>query len=158
MNKLATFFRESGTARFFIPLGIILIAFGICMFIINTNNKNYIKIEAVVSKIELIEESHYDANDTYVEATYNVYVKYNVDGKEYNEELGEFSTYKENDRITIYYNPDDPSQITQTKSLILPIAFIIGGCVSLVGGIISAANAIKRYNKMKEQEKEWKNE
>lgn len=158
MNKIVTFFRESGTARFFIPLGIILIVFGIVMFIINNNNRNYIKIEAIVSKTELVEDAHYDANDTYVEATYNVYVKYTVDGKEYNEELGEFSNYKENDKITIYYNPDDPKQITQTKSIILPIVFIVGGCISLVGGIISAINAIKRVNRMKEQEKEWASE
>ena len=35
MNKVFTFLRESQTARFFIPFGIILIAFGVFMFIVN---------------------------------------------------------------------------------------------------------------------------
>ena len=88
MNKLATFFRESITARFFIPFGIVLIVFGVIMFMINKENQNYIKIEAVVSKTELVEESYIDENGDTVEATYKVYVKYTVDGKEYDEELG----------------------------------------------------------------------
>ena len=157
MNKLITFFRESGTARFFIPVGIILIVFGIFVFIININNKNYIQVDAIVSKAELAEEAHYDENDNYVEATYNIYVKYIVDNNEYEEELGELSGYKENDNITIYYNPDDPTQITQTKSIIIPIILIALGCASLIGGIISAKNSIKRIKKMNEQERKWNN-
>ena len=158
MNKIATFFRESMTARFFIPVGIVLIIFGIASFIINSNNSNYIKVDAIVSKIELAQEAHLDENDNHVDATYNVYVKYTVDGKEYDTELGEFSNYKKGDKITIYYNPDDPSKITQTKSLILPIVITIGGIASLTFGIISGVNAIKKIKRMKEQEKGWANE
>lgn len=158
MNKIATFFRESITARFFIPIGIILIVFGVIVFMINKGNQNYIKAEAVVSKTELAEEAHYDIDDNYVEATYTVYVKYTVDGKEYDEELGELSGYKKDQKITIYYNPQDPSQITQTKSLILPVVIVIAGIASLVGGVLSGYNAIKRVKKMKEQERSWANE
>lgn len=158
MSKLATFFRETGPARFFIPLGIILIVFGIVVFIINSNNKNYIQVDAIVSKTELVEEEHIDEDGNSVDATYNVYVKYTVNGTEYEEELGELSGYKENEKITIYYNPDNPKQITQTKSMILPIIFIIGGCISLIGGIISAVDSIKRIKKMNKQEKEWNND
>ena len=158
MSKLATFFRESSTARFFIPLGIVLIIFGTIMFTINKENQNYIKTEAIVSKTELVEEAYINENGDNIEATYKVYVKYTVDGKKYNQELGELSGYKENQKITIYYNPEDPSQITQTKTLILPIVFIIVGLVSFVGGIVSGLNAIKKYKKMKEQERGWNNE
>ena len=128
------------------------------MFMINKENQNYIKTEAVVSRTELVEESYIDENDNTVEATYKVYVKYTVDGKEYEEELGVLSGYKKDQKITIYYNPQDPSKITQTKSLILPIAFVIAGMMSLTGGIMSGLNAIKRVKKMKEQERSWKNE
>ncbi|MBR2828169.1 MAG: DUF3592 domain-containing protein [Bacilli bacterium] len=158
MNKYATFLRESGTARFFIPVGIFLIIFGIAMFIINKNNQDYIKTSAIVSKIELVEETHIDENGNSVDALYKVYVKYTVEGNQYEEELGELAGYKKGDKITIYYDPDNPKKITQTKSLILPIAFIIGGCASLVCGIISAIHSIKRLKKMKEQEKRWNNE
>ena len=158
MNKLITFFRESITARFFIPLGIFLIVFGIFMFIINKNNQNYIKTDAYVSKTELVQESYIDENNNTVDATYKVFIKYTVDNKEYDTELGELSNIKKGDKITIYYDPNDPNNITQTKSLILPFVFIIGGIVSLVGGVISGYNAIKKYKKMKEQEKSWSNE
>lgn len=158
MNKIIMFFRESITARFFIPLGIILIVFGVIIFGINKENQNYIKTNAIVSRMDLVRESYIDENHNEVEATYNVYVKYSVDGKEYEEELGELSGYKENQEITIYYNPDDPVKITQTKSLVLPIVMILFGFVSFVGGIISGLNAIKRIKKMNDQEREWKNE
>lgn len=158
MNKIIMLFRESITARFFIPLGIILIVFGVIIFGINKENQNYIKTNAIVSRMDLVRESYIDENHNEVEATYNVYVKYNVDGKEYEEELGELSGYKENQEITIYYNPDDPVKITQTKSLVLPIVMILFGFVSFVGGIISGLNAIKRIKKMNDQEREWKNE
>ena len=158
MNKIIMFFRESITARFFIPLGIILIVFGVIIFGINKENQNYIKTNAIVSRMDLVRESYIDENHNEVEATYNVYVKYSVDGKEYEEELGELSGYKENQEITIYYNPDDPVKITQTKSLVLPIVMILFGFVSFVGGIISGLNAIKKIKKMSDQEREWNNE
>lgn len=157
MNKLATFFRESNIARFFIPAGLILIIFGIIVFMININNKNYIETEAIVSKVELIEEAYTDSDGNRVEATYNITVKYTVQEKEYEEVLGGLPAYKVGDKMKIYYNPSDPSQITQTKSLILPLVIIALGIVSFVGGIVSGMNAIKRYKKMKEQEKGWNN-
>ena len=157
MNKIFVFMRESSTARFFIPLGLILIIFGVIMFVINHNNQNYIEIEAVVSNVEVSQEEYIDADGNRVEETYKVNVKYTVDGKEYEEKLENVSKYNVGDKMTIYYNPKDPSQITQTKSLILPIVIIAAGIAALIGGIISAFNAIKRHNKMKEQERSWEN-
>ena len=160
MNKLFTFFRESQVARFLIPLGLILTIFGIVVFSINMKNQNYVKTESTISKVELVEEEHIDANGDSVPATYKVYVKYSVDGKDYEEELGELSgNYKEGEKMTIYYDPKNPSEITQTTSLVLPIIMIVGGIAAFASGIVSGANAIKRHKKMKEQEKEWaKNE
>lgn len=157
MNGVATFFRESRVARFFIPAGLILIAFGIAVFIINTKNSDYIKAESIVSKVQLAQEAYVDTDGNLVEATYDITVKYTVDGKEYEAELSGLSKREVGDKMTIYYNPSDPSQITQTKSLILPIAIILSGIASLIGGIISAINAMKRHKKMKEQERSWEN-
>ena len=63
------------------------------------------------------------------------------------------SEYKEGEKMKIYYNPSDPSQITQTKSLLIPMIMIAGGIAALAGGIVSSVNAIKRAQKMKKQEK-----
>lgn len=157
MNKVFNFMRESSTARFFIPLGIILIVFGIVMFSINKKNQNYIKIESIVSNVKLIEDEHIDVDGNRTDATYDVSVKYTVDGKEYVSSLYNVSKYNIGDKINIYYNPEDPSKITQTKSLLFPLAFIITGIASLVGGIISIINFVKKQRKMKIQEKSWEN-
>lgn len=157
MNKFFTFMRESSTARFFIPVGLILIIFGAFMFVINTKNQNYVKIEATVSNVELTQEAYTDVDGNHVDATYNATVRYNVDGKEYISTLDNVSKYNIGDKMTIYYNPQDPSQITQTKSLILPIIIMIGGVAALTGGIVSFVNAVKRQQKMKEQERNWEN-
>ena len=155
MNKLFTLMRESSTARFFIPVGIVLIVFGIIMFVINNKNQDYIKTNAVVTSSQLIQEAYTDVDGNQVEATYNATIRYTIDGKEYTDTLDNVSKYDVGDEITIYYNPKDPSQITQTKSLIIPIIIIAIGIVSFVGGIISAINAFKRYKKMQEQERSW---
>lgn len=158
MNKLFTFFRESQTARMLIPIGLSLIIFGSIMFYINTKNQNYVKTEATVSRIELAQEGYTDTDGNYVETTYKVFVKYVFNDVVYEAELGELSGYKENDKVTIYYNPNSPNEITQTKSLVTPIILVVGGIAALTGGIISGANAIKKQKKLKEQEKGWKNE
>ena len=157
MNGIATFFRESRTARFLIPLGIILIAVSILLFVVDNHNKDYIMTEATISKVELVREETYDADGNREEAMYNIFVKYIVNGTEYDTELGEMYKHKVGDKITIVYNPEDPSQISQPSSMILNIVLLVSGIAILVGGIISAINALKRHNKMKIQEESWNN-
>lgn len=157
MNKFSTILRESGPARFLIPAGVILLVFGIFMFFVNKNNSNYIQTEATITKCELVSEAYVDTDGTQVDATYKVYFKYIVDGKEYTSDFDGVGKMKEGDKLTIYYNPDNPAEVTQTISLVLPIAIIVGGVGMLVGGIISAMNAYKRIQKLKEQEKGWEN-
>ena len=156
MNNIFTFFRETRTARFFIPLGIILIVFSIFFFIAGDHNKNYIETEATVSKAILVREATYDVNGNREEAMYDIFVKYTVDGKEYDNELGEMYEHKVGDKLKIIYNPENPNDISQPSSMILNIAMLIGGIASLVGGIISIINTVKRHKKMKGQEESWK--
>ena len=158
MNKIFTFMRESQTARFFIPAGLILIIFGIVVFVITLNNQNYIKIEATVTNVEETQETNVDDDGTNTTTVYNATVNYTVGGKEYTQTLDNVSKCKIGDKMDIYYNPKDPNQITQSKSLILPIVIIVVGIAAFAGGIISAANAVKRHKKMKEQERSWANE
>ena len=157
MNKIFTFMRESSTARFFIPVGLLLIIFGVFMFVVNIKNQNYVETEAIVTNVEIAQEEYIDVDGNRVEATYNAYVKYTVNGREYNGKFENVAKYNVGDKMKMYYNPDDPSQITQTKSLIFPIVLVALGIASLVGGIISVGNAIKKHNKMKEQERSWEN-
>ena len=159
MNKLFSFMRESSVARFLLPVGLILIIFGGIMFVINSKNQDYIKIEATVIDVKEEQETTTDEEGTNTTNTiYNVTINYTVDGQEYMQTLDNVSKHKVGDKMDIYYNPKDPNQITQTKSLILPIALIVAGFASLIGGIISVVNAIKRHKKMNEQERKWANE
>ena len=158
MNGIATFFRESRVARFFIPAGIILIVFGVIMFNINNKNQNYIETESTVTSVAVEQEAYTDTEGNQVEATYVVDITYTVDGKEYTGNLPGQSKHNVGDKIKIYYNPDDPTKITQTKSMILPVVIIVAGLASLVGGIISAVRVVKEHKELKTQEEGWKND
>ena len=159
MNKFITILRESSLARFLIPLSIMLIGFGAVLFIVQDKNKDYIPIEATVTRAELSQEAYTDVDDTYHEATYTIYVKYTVDGKEYEGDLPELPKYEAGDKIKITYNPEDPSQISQSVGFIIPIIMIVGGLAAWVVGIINSVKTIKKYKAMSEQEKGWaKNE
>ena len=158
MNNISTFLRESKTARFLIPCGIAMLVFGIVMYIINSKNQNYIETEATVFDVVLVEEAHTDANGDMIEASYDVSVKYTANDNEYEGLLSGVGKYNIGDKITIYYNPDDPKQITQTISLVFPLVLAGVGVAAIVGGVISGANAIKKHKALKEQEKGWTNE
>ena len=143
MNKIITIIRESALARFLIPAGIILIVFGVVFFGASKRNQHYKQTSAQVTSVTL------------TEATYTLGIRYTVDGKEYENDLSGMSKREAGDRIVIYYDPDDPNMITQTKSLIIPLVIIAAGIGAVVAGIVSGVNVIRRYNRMKAQEREW---
>ena len=155
MNKIITIIRESALARFLIPAGVILIVFGVVFFGASKRNQHYQETEAQVTSVVLEEAASTDATGNRTEATYLLGLRYTVDGKAYETELSGMSKSEVGDRITIYYDPADPNQITQTKSLIIPLIIIAAGIGACVAGIVSGVNAIQRYNNMKAQEREW---
>ena len=157
MNGIATFFRESRTARFLIPLGIILIVFSIFFFNSDKHNKDYIETEATVSKAILVKAETRDYEGNTEPAEYDIFVKYTVNGREYETKLGQMYEQKVGKKIKIVYDPTNPNNISQPASPILNFALLIGGIVALVGGIVSALDAVKRHKKMKEQEASFNN-
>ena len=155
MNKIITIIRESALARFLIPAGIILIFFGVVFFGASKRNQHYKQTSAQVTSVTLEEAASTDVNGNRTEATYTLGIRYTVDGKEYENDLSGMSKREAGDRIVIYYDPDDPNMITQTKSLIIPLVIIAAGIGAVVAGIVSGVNVIRRYNRMKAQEREW---
>ena len=155
MNKIITIIRESALARFLIPAGIILIVFGVVFFGASKRNQHYKQTSAQVTSVTLEEAASTDVNGNRTEATYSLGIRYTVDGKEYENDLSGMSKREAGDRIAIYYDPDDPNMITQTKSLIIPLVIIAAGIGAVVAGIVSGVNVIRRYNRMKAQEREW---
>ena len=124
MNKIITIIRESALARFLIPAGIILIVFGVVFFGASKRNQHYKQTSAQVTSVTLEEAASTDVNGNRTEATYTLGIRYTVDGKEYENDLSGMSKREAGDRIVIYYDPDDPNMITQTKSLIIPLVII----------------------------------
>ena len=155
MNKIITIIRESALARFLIPAGILLIVFGVVFFGASKRNQHYKQTSAQVTSVTLEEAASTDVNGNRTEATYTLGIRYTVDGKEYENDLPGMSKREAGDRITIYYDPADPNMITQTKSLIIPLIIIAAGIGAVVAGIVSGVNVIRRYNRMKAQEREW---
>lgn len=156
MNKIISFLRDYALARFLIPVGIILIVFGIIVSGISNTRKDYPQTDAVVSKAELYEEAHTEG-DNHVDATYTIYVRYTVDGKEYEQELGVLPEMKPGTTVKIDYDPKDPTNISQPVGKILPIAMMAAGAAMLIGGIVSIIHTANKNKTLKKQEEEWQN-
>ena len=127
----------------------------IFVFMAVDHTKGFVKTEAVVSQMVLYEEAYTDSEENDQPATYRIFVKYTVDGTEYENELGILTGYKIGTKITICYNPSNPNEISQPNNLVLPIAILVAGLASFVGGIVSIVVAVKKHKTLKAQEKEW---
>ncbi len=157
LNKAAKFFRGAYWAMALIPIGIILVIVSIFVFGAVNRIKDFPETEAVVSNVELYEEESVDDEGNHYDATFTVYVKYTVDGVEYENEYGVFTGYKIGDKFNIRYNPDDPNDIAQPNGIVLPIVILALGIAAIAGGVATSVVAIKKNKKLKEQEKEWAN-
>ena len=156
MNRLAKFLRDYSFARFFIPAGIILLVFGIVIFGITDKRKDYPQMEATVTSAELYEEA-YDEGDIHHDSTYRVFIKYTVDGKEYETEYGIVPQMKVGTTVKINYNPSDPADISEQTRFLLPIGMIAAGAASLTAGCISIYVTHNKNKVMRQQEEEWHN-
>lgn len=140
-NKFARFMRNTGPARFFIPFGIILIVFGIILMGLKTDSylETVGKVTSVTKDLNTENATVYDVNFTYT-----------VDGKEY---MGVFDDLTEKpaegDEIKVFYNPEDPTQITNSKlgGIIAPI--VIGvGALALVFGVLKTVKAFRKSKEL----------
>ena len=116
-------------------LGIIFILIGV---LLNNSDKEFKKI-AVTSTGTLSYERDFSKSTSDTDY-FDVYVNYNVDGKDYKQYLrGEEESrsltlpIKNGSKITIYYNPDNPSQVRDKKSFSFsPILIIFGAILVLL--------------------------
>ena len=146
-NKFARLMRNTGTARFLIPAGIILIIFGIILLGFKTDN--YVETVGKVTKVE----QYIDHNGENTQTVYDVDFEYIVDGKQYN---GSFSglgkAYNAGEDIKVFYDPEKPENITNAKGagIIGPIAIGLGA-LAAVGGVLSAVKAFKKSRELDDE-------
>lgn len=125
--------------QFFVPVvaiiaGIVALIMGFQMY---QNSKVYLPTTAVITDIQEewtgsggTEGSNYD---------YHVFIRYTVDGTQYDNELGEYdATMDIGDKLDIVYNPENPNQTQKagaTSYLILwgiGVLFIVAGLFFIV--------------------------
>lgn len=145
MNKLARLMRDSGPARFFVPVGIILIVFAIILLSLNTG-----KYVETAGKVTSVIESGYDEEQN--QQQYDVGVAYSVNGKEYTGTFnGLAGTFQAGDAIKVFYNPENPAKITNVKvGSLIPIIMIAVGALAIVFGIFRTVKALKKSKQLDE--------
>jgi len=93
----------------------------------------YPKTEAVIDDIKVRISDDPDESDSY-----DVYVTYTVDGKNYRSLLNDYdASYKVGGKTEIHYNPDDPAEILSTQLTPIIIALVIWGVAFLVSAFLS---------------------
>ena len=145
MQKTTSILRSTNIGKFLIPAGAILILFSIFMFYVVSSSQGYMEADAVVTRLEpyeKVEESEEFVEDIFDvfgnsrDRTNTVYVKYTVDGTEYEEVYGVFSGYKEGDEIKVFYAPDDPTILVQPGNLLHPAVIFAVGIAAVIAGVI----------------------
>ena len=132
-------------------VGIIFLIVGIAISVHNNNFlKNAQQTNAVISRIE--KEYYYDS-DGERKAKHSVWVKYEINGKQYEELLDYYSSdMSEEDTIIINYSPDDPSKIiTNIGSKILGFVIVpLGGIFAMLGLVFILKKVLsdKKRNKL----------
>ena len=143
MNKFARLMRDSGPARFFVPVGIILIVFAIILFSLNTG-----KYVETAGKITSVTEGAYDEEQN--QQQYDLTVAYTVNGKDYTGTFnGLTGTFKTGNAIKVFYNPEDPAKITNAKmGSLIPIIMIAVGVLAIVFGLMKTIKAFKKSKEL----------
>ena len=136
-NKIARLMRNTGPARFFVPVGLILIVFGIILFGFKSDNfvETTGRITSVVENIDADSQKGYDVGFSYT-----------ANGAEYDGQFDNLSgNYAEGADIAVFYNPDNPEQITNAKTspLFAPILIALG-ILSIILGILQTTKAFRK--------------
>lgn len=130
-NKLGRFMRDSGPARFFVPLGVVLLIFSIFLFMFQS--ENYIEtVGKITSVTEGMEANQYDIGITYM-----------ADGKEYeNTFLNIAGKYNVNDDIKVFYDPQDPGRISNGRTTVVHALIVLAAGIASIGfGIFKTVKA-----------------
>lgn len=140
-NKFSRFMRNSGPARVLVPIGLMLIVFGIVLFLFKT--ENYVETMGKITEVT-------DVTVDKGQKEYDVSIQYTVDGKEYNSVFPNLSgEYNVGDDIQVFYDPEDPERITNSKtsSFIAPL-MVASGAVAIFLGIRQTARAFKKSKEL----------
>jgi uncharacterized protein (UPF0333 family) len=117
---------------FFSLIGIIFFTIG-CFILVSTV-KFKEKAEVTDAVITDIEVDSYRGSNGKRQTSHDVFVKYTVDGEEYESEYGEYTSgMRVGQEVEVYYDPENPGD-ARTGSYFLPVIFMgIGGLFIVIG-------------------------
>ena len=108
------------------------------------DTRGFEKTEAVITRIEVESEGGDDSS-------YTTYVDYEVDGKSYTGSIGFYQDgYRPGKRISIKYDPADPTRIAEDSPGML-IYLTGAGTLLAAGSLYSLLRAKRKLAKLKEQ-------
>lgn len=131
----------------FSVIGTAFLVAGIAVLIIhNTFMDNAVQTEA---EITLIESESYRRNGK-THTDHDVWVEYEIDGEVYEEELGYYNSgMNEGDKIDVYYDPDNPSDVSSGSKILELIFILIGGVFAVLGVILIIVNILSGNRRKK---------
>ena len=139
-NRFARIMRNTGPARFFLPVGIILIVVGI--FLLGANTDDYLETAGTVTSVE--ESVDADGNKTY-----DITFTYSAEGKTY---TGMFPGLSEKSRVgdtvRVFYDPADPEKTTNSKTGLVPVIMIGLGLLGLAFGVFKTVQAFRKSREL----------
>lgn len=140
MEKLVRLMKDTGPARFLVPVGLVLIIFGCIMFGMKSDNF----VEGVATITSVTEDF------TGSEKEYDIGISYTVDGKQYNGVFDNLSgEFKTGSQISVWYDPEDPQRITNAKTpAFVPPVMIAAGVLAVIFGILQTVKAMKKSKEL----------
>lgn len=121
-------------------IGLFIVILGLILFFTVFNIPNKVETKGIITKI-------YTSNDRNGNHSHDVYISYNVNGKEYESRInGYSSTFYEGKELNIYYDQKNPHKIG-VKSLDLLFLIFPGiGAIFLIIGGVGILIIIKKHN------------
>ena len=125
---------------FFIPFTIALFAFAV--FLSPFLTKNYVKGEGIITNVE--KRTEYDS-DNVARTVYDTAFTYTIDGKGYDQTYSLSEQKAVGEKITFYYDPQDPQKTTNSmNNAWLWLVFLGLGTVSAIFTVYTAVKDRKR--------------
>jgi len=135
--------RNSGPARFLIPIGLALIVFGGIML-----GFDFSSYEETTGSITAVAEDRDEDNHT----VYDVSFTYTVDGKKYEgsfEDLG--GEYATGEDIAVFYDPENPNAITNSKTSVFTApVMIVAGAAAVAFGTLQTVRAFRKSRELEQ--------
>ena len=142
-NQLRRVSSNTAVLRFLLPIGLILIVFGVMLF--NSTPDKYEETKGTVTNVT----AHMNDDDE----VYDIDFEYTVGTQKYSNTFVDMNEAKKvGDEIKVFYDPANPESVSNSKNTgIFGVAFIVIGAAAVAFSIYSTVKSFKKTRQMDEQ-------